>query len=64
MMVENDNEKNQGLFDDETEKKDSVEDKIITLLLARWPQYVVNCFITAGYNTIDAIKDMGDEYIT
>ena len=54
MMVEN--EKSQGACDDE----EPIEDKTISLLLSKLPQYVVNCFITAGYDTIDVIKDIND----
>ena len=62
-MIENHNEQNEGIFHDEAEKKDSIEDKTVTLLPAKLPQYVVYCFITAGYDTNDVIKDINDKTI-
>ena len=37
------------------QKNNSVEDKTV---MDKLPQNVVNCFITAGYDTIDVIKDI------
>ena len=46
---------------DKGEEKSSAEADLISLLHSKLPQYIVNCFITTGYDTVAVIKDIDDQ---
>ena len=51
------------MVDAHNEEKPSAEANLISLLHSncKLPQYIVNCFITTGYDTVEVIKDMDDQ---
>ena len=39
----------------------SSEENFISLLRSKLPQYIVNCFITTGYDTLEVIREINDQ---
>lgn len=42
----------------------SAEENFISLLRSKLPQYIVNCFITTGYDTIEVLREINDQKLT
>ena len=56
MMVDSSKEKNVN-----KNEEPSAEENLISSLRSKLPQYIVNCFVTTGYDTIEVIKDLDNQ---
>ena len=55
-MVDSSKEKNV-----DKNEEPSAEENLISSLRSKLPQYIVNCFVTTGYDTIEVIKDLDNQ---
>ena len=55
--------KDQSVHDDKKEENpsNSPGESFIKFLHSKLPNYIVNCFITAGYDTMDVVKGIDDQ---
>ena len=45
----------------DNEETPSCEENFISLLHSKLPQYIVNCFITTGYDTLEVIREINEQ---
>ena len=45
----------------DNEETPSCEENFISLLHSKLPQYIVNCFITTGYDTLKVIREINEQ---
>lgn len=56
-----DNAKDESVDNGKNEEKLSAEENFISLMRSKLPQYIVNCFITTGYDTIEVMREINDQ---
>ena len=45
----------------DNEETPSCEENFISLLHSKLPRYIVNCFITTGYDTLEVIREINEQ---
>ena len=47
----------------DNEETPSCEENFISLLHSKLPQYIVNCFIATGYDTLEVIREINEQKV-